>query len=685
MNIIKKITITKFRSIGEKETIEPADFNVISGANDSGKSNYLKALNLFFNGETDFRKRYSSHDDFNKWFRDNGEGGTRDIEIEIEFSKGNYNDPQCINNGFSAKKTFDNDGGTRTEFFQKDGTKIEDTRHLSYKRANAIISENIKFIYIPAIRDYTFQTEIRGQLLEIVNSADGRSKAGKSLEDAFDRVKIALGGEETIKDGKHSKTKGELEQLIRDVSENLKVQIRPEVNFSTLLASLDFHTTGQIETKPRRSQKPKDQPVKLRHRGDGIQMHFLSVLLSFIAERDKKHSYIWGYEEPEIALELKRQFEFADLFAKNFCKKVQIFITTHSPAFIFHEGQEDKKRVYRVRFEQDGKKKRRISKISKIDEYYEDLLGRCNSQNSQQEKEALEREIWGVTQGKISAALGSALDDIKDHRHISASELEVYKNKILEAKEEISSLQKHNSSLKKEAETAKKELGESRPPKIFICEDKDMLTTWTNLFEKAKIEGVKVFTSKGKDKDHWENALMTQTDLHKDYCPTIFRQYDRDGLTEKQVEKLEPLISKKFAKLQNYKAKFLPVCEVENFLVLKKQEEGCSFDRNEKQIEEIEDDLRGKVKGVMELGSKFTKGEVDAFKIFNSADQKMINDARKDKQHFFPGKLILTFLNPRLTANNICDFEYDKFPQLLKDYLGEIKSFFDKETNHQKS
>ena len=57
MNIIKKITISKFRSIGEGQKIEPADFNVISGANDSGKSNYLKALNLFFNGETDFRKR----------------------------------------------------------------------------------------------------------------------------------------------------------------------------------------------------------------------------------------------------------------------------------------------------------------------------------------------------------------------------------------------------------------------------------------------------------------------------------------------------------------------------------------------------------------------------------------------------------------------------------------------------
>ena len=198
------------------------------------------------------------------------------------------------------------------------------------------------------------------------------------------------------------------------------------------------------------------------------------------------------------------------------------------------------------------------------------------------------------------------------------------------------------------------------------------------------ISHVKVFTSKGKDKDHWESAIIVQTELHQDYHPMIFRQYDRDGLTEEQVKKLEPLISKKFTKLQNYKAKFLPVCEVENFLVLKKQEEGCSFDRNEKQIEEIEDDLRGKIKGIMELGSKFTKGEEGAFKIFNSADQKMIHDARKDKLKFFPGKLILTFLDPKLTANNLCNLEYDDFPKLLKDYLQEIKIFFEKEHNQTK-
>jgi AAA15 family ATPase/GTPase len=573
VNIIKKITISKFRSIGEKEVIEPADFNVISGANDSGKSNYLKALNLFFNGETDFRKRYNSQDDFNKWFRDNSESGTRDIVIEIEFAKGKYMDRDGINDGFIAKKTFDTKGGTRTEFFKQDGkTEIKDNKSLSYKRANAIISEKIKFLYIPAIRDYVFQTEMRRHLLEIVNSADGRSDAGKTLEAAFEKVKTALAGEEPTKNGKTLETKGELKKLIRDTNENLKVQIRPEVNFATLLASLDFQTTGQVKTKAKRSKEPKDQPVNLRHRGDGIQMHFLSILLSFIAQRDTKHYYIWGYEEPKIALEFKRQFEFADLFAKNFCDKVQIFITTHSPAFIFQEGYEDKRRVYRVRLEQAPRKKRQIqiSKISKIDEYCESLLDTPNS-------EALEREIWGISQGKISAALGSSLSDVIKHRHISNSDLEVYKNKLREATEEIKSRRIAEDSAEQKLIAIKKEIEGLRPPKIFICEDEDMVTTWTELFEKAEILEVKIFTSKGREKMDQEETISNIRSKSKTikYNPLVFRQYDRDLLESETVTLLENALNKngRDKGIVNYKAKFLPVCEVENFIVLAKIEE----------------------------------------------------------------------------------------------------------------
>jgi predicted ATP-dependent endonuclease of OLD family len=46
---VKNISIRNFRSIVEANQIELDDLNVIVGNNDQGKSNILRALNLFFN------------------------------------------------------------------------------------------------------------------------------------------------------------------------------------------------------------------------------------------------------------------------------------------------------------------------------------------------------------------------------------------------------------------------------------------------------------------------------------------------------------------------------------------------------------------------------------------------------------------------------------------------------------
>ena len=53
MNLIKKIEIQYFRSIYWESITEVSGLNVLTGKNDAGKSNVLKALNLFFNNQTD--------------------------------------------------------------------------------------------------------------------------------------------------------------------------------------------------------------------------------------------------------------------------------------------------------------------------------------------------------------------------------------------------------------------------------------------------------------------------------------------------------------------------------------------------------------------------------------------------------------------------------------------------------
>ncbi|MFM5367746.1 AAA family ATPase, partial [Aeromonas veronii] len=52
MRLIKNVEIGYFRSI-YKESIDcDSDLNIVFGRNDSGKSNVLRALNLFFNAQT---------------------------------------------------------------------------------------------------------------------------------------------------------------------------------------------------------------------------------------------------------------------------------------------------------------------------------------------------------------------------------------------------------------------------------------------------------------------------------------------------------------------------------------------------------------------------------------------------------------------------------------------------------
>ena len=54
---------------------------------------------------------------------------------------------------------------------------------------------------------------------------------------------------------------------------------------------------------------------------------------------------IWGFEEPENGLELLKAFEMADEFL-DYSRKVQIFVTTHSPAFYSKKEDNGVKIIY---------------------------------------------------------------------------------------------------------------------------------------------------------------------------------------------------------------------------------------------------------------------------------------------------------------------------------------------------
>ncbi len=661
MRYIEEIRISKFRSIGPNETFESLDLNVLSGSNDSGKSNFLKALNLFFTGQTELNIRYNPENDFNKWFRDNNIRGERTIEIELKIAKGNYGDKAGINDGFSAKKIFRVDGGQEIKFYDNLGDELQQDSK-SFNKANGVISERIRYVYITAIRDTKFRESIQRLIQEVANSTDKRFKS-QDLKEAFGKMESGIDNQ--------------LKELTDYVKDKMSLDVETNVNFSTLLESLTFETSEKIVIKKRGKGNFETQKVGLRNRGDGIQMQFFSFLLWFISKNDKKHMYVWGFEEPEIAFEFKRQFELAEIFQNTFIKVAQIILTTHSPAFAFAESNELTK-VFRINYEKEkGTQADRFnSKVIPIDEYYEGLFKDLTA-TSEENRKLLERDIWGINAQKISKMIGDSLDEIIGVRHISNSQLEELKNLI-------ASQQSENSELKSKVSLIEKDLKLLFPKKVFVCEDAKAIELWESLlFDKLGIDktGFKIISSKGCANSEVETALLHLMRERNGYKPKIFRQLDRDGFTNDQIAFLETAKTNnsEYVKFEEYKVKFLPVNEIENFAVLTDnyftEDKLKEYENNNRITDAFRQTSNNNSINALKLCKTDSEKEM-----FKGKEAKMLHEARLSLLKYFPGKEI-----KKIKRNFNCDRVllskcYSDLPELLTDYLKLIKDYFEPST-----
>ncbi|BCD84021.1 hypothetical protein PSm6_04280 [Pseudomonas solani] len=293
MKAIAKIEINYFRSI-YTETIEDIDeLNIFTGRNDSGKSNILKAINLFFNNKTGHEEDFDFLEDFSKLraqeVREQKGRGT--IWIKITFN--NFLNWKSLPKKFFIKKTWNRYDQAPTVEYSKDIPQTvigRFTNKISFHYVPAIKSKDIFEHYLSALHDTLLEDERTGlrdaskSLIATINS---------TTEEMRNEIFSALGIES-------------------------KIQI-PE-DFSTLFKTLDFSTNHY------------SNEISLKKRGDGIQTRHIPIILNHIGTRSEKIN-IWGYEEPENSLEIGKAFELAEQFSRDFAKENQIFITTHSPAF----------------------------------------------------------------------------------------------------------------------------------------------------------------------------------------------------------------------------------------------------------------------------------------------------------------------------------------------------------------
>ncbi len=310
---ITQIEIRNFRS-ARNLSIAPDRFAVLVGKNDSGKSNVLRALNLFFNDETDTGEELNFDIDHNIFNQPNRRAKQISITLHIALPH-TYHD---TNGEYIVwEKRWRADGLVHDEYY---GGRDEQGRRGAIKTEWVEIPDksnvhgllrNINFVYVPAIKDFEYFSQLRASIYDVIAEIADQEFRDKS--EGFERA-ISL----------------QLNDLTSEIAKSLGFQSRLALprDLSHIFESLDFLS--------------EDQSISLSSRGDGIKARHIPLILKFMADKKRSlqvqgappHSFIWGYEEPENNLEFASCVQLADQFLGFIAGGVsQVFLTTHSPVF----------------------------------------------------------------------------------------------------------------------------------------------------------------------------------------------------------------------------------------------------------------------------------------------------------------------------------------------------------------
>lgn len=314
---INSIRIRYFRSIYDVKFKEISDtLTIFTGKNDVGKSNVLRALNLFFNNETDVYEEIAFERDFSqirkKELRERIKT-TQLIKIDIEFkSPSGY---KSLPSTFTASRTFDRNNK---------GSDYSYSSNIKGKKATAAARRflnSIQFTYIPAIKD-------NDTFIQLLQSLKAHlPPLGKEDLDRFNSRLESYGNE-----------------LKEDFK--AKLSLKPILSLPStareLFSTLDFSIQDELLT------------TSLAQRGDGIRCRFIPSIMNYITQ-NSLNRHIWAIEEPENSLEFSKALELAQTLEKEYSNKAQIFVTSHSPAFVGSIEPESHKIIYYLEKEDGGK------------------------------------------------------------------------------------------------------------------------------------------------------------------------------------------------------------------------------------------------------------------------------------------------------------------------------------------
>ena len=280
MITIKKIRIKNFRSLVD-ETIDFSDVNFFVGKNDSGKSNVLKALNLF----------------------------SKEITISLDI---------VIPESFR-----ENGIKTWTKIWRADGLHSDNIDKIFKAGSRGVtFLSRIRYLYIPAVKSNEYFKYLLSQVyLSMTQTADSTLK---ELNEEYSSQLQALTQSLSL----------QLQNILK-----LKSAIQMPENLNILFRDLTFSTSDKLVQGVDLNQR--GDGIKARH----IPSILLYMQRNTEKGRPKKSvigSYIWGFEEPENGVEYLSCFEMAEELY-SYKDECQLLITTHSPAFYLKSDSKNAK------------------------------------------------------------------------------------------------------------------------------------------------------------------------------------------------------------------------------------------------------------------------------------------------------------------------------------------------------
>jgi predicted ATP-dependent endonuclease of OLD family len=396
---IRELRIHNFRSIAD-QTINLGNYTLLIGPNNSGKSNVIDALRIFY--EKDLK--FVADRDRPKFLKDDKDESWMEIEFELEGDEPRdlKDEYRIRENRLRVRKWFWPDDKAKNGLFAVDekGT-VSDSQFYGWKNVGQGKLGNV--IYIPAVSRLEDHTKLTGPsalrdlindiLKPVVNSSTAYQELVSHIQEFSQKIKT-----ESTSD---NRSVSDLEKWINEEIKDWGVAFNLGVNPPTvddIIKNLIRHSLTDSALNAEMS------PDAFGH---GLQRHLIYTLIRIAAnytaakpESNKKEfspkMELLLFEEPEAFLHPPQQVVL-DTSLRQLSSQPgrQVIAASHSPLFVSSNTDDlsDLVRIRRV----DGKTKvAQISKtrLQKIFEDNQELAVILGHDSSEPDLEAVRHFLW---------------------------------------------------------------------------------------------------------------------------------------------------------------------------------------------------------------------------------------------------------------------------------------------------